>query len=211
MRKYGGFGAKLVIFVCITFAAKSDGKVEALFSSKDKIAKKLIHEINQTQKRIYAAVYMLTYKPIAKALINAKEKRHVDVQIVTDKSCIECKYNKIEKLKKHGIDVFVFKPKNIKNKRHADLMHHKFALFDNKTWTGSYNWTRSASKKHKENVIYIDDPDACKKYEAEFETLKRCCARASRNMKMAKNTKKEKTVQQRIAGILKNMKQKFGK
>ena len=163
----------LVLF--IFFGPLFPGSI-VYFSPKDKVSNKLIEQINQTKNKIYAAVYMLTDKTIANALINAK-RRSVDVQIVTDSSCLQSEYNKVELLKNNGIDVFLYKPraKNI-NSRLNEIMHNKFAIFDNKVWTGSFNWTVSAGKRNRENVLCVQEDAVCKKYEHEFEKLKRKCA-----------------------------------
>ena len=162
----------LVVF--IFFGPLFSGSI-VYFSPKDKVSNKLIEQINQTKNKIHAAVYMLTDKTIANALINAK-RRSVDVQIVTDSSCLQSEYNKIELLKNNGIDIFLYKPKvKNSNSRLNEIMHNKFAIFDNKVWTGSFNWTVSAGRKNRENVICVQEDDVCKRYEREFEKLKRRC------------------------------------
>ncbi|MFA5075326.1 MAG: phospholipase D-like domain-containing protein [Candidatus Babeliales bacterium] len=186
-----------------------------LFSPKDRIAEKLIDQINNAQKRIYGAVFMLTNAEIAQALVSAKKNRNVDVQIITDKSCIQNESNKISLLKDNGIDIFVFKDKNNKNskKNFSDaLMHNKFAIFDDKVWTGSFNWTIAANKKNKENVLCTTNKEVYKKYEIEFEDLKRecnklpvCHASCESKKNDNKNNENEKIDQvQKVENSLKN-------
>ena len=187
-----------------------------LFSPKDKISKKLIQNINEAKQKIYAAVFMLTDLKIANALIDAKNKRGIDVQIVSDKSCLESEFGKIDLLKKNGIDVFIFKPQ-VKKHVNADnksepIMHNKFALFDNKVWTGSFNWTVSANKKNMENVVCIDDKDVYEKYEKQFESLKRWCLKPKvfENERKFKNPNKEpRSLRKNIVDIFKSMRKKF--
>ena len=51
-------------------------------------------------------------------------------------------------------------------------MHHKFAIFDNKTLlTGSYNWTRSAARNNEENFIVTADRLLVQRFDSEFEQL----------------------------------------
>jgi len=57
------------------------------------------------------------------------------------------------------------------------LMHHKFAVGFRKgkpafTITGSYNWTKSASR-HYENITIIEDPDIAEGFFEEFCRLKK--------------------------------------
>ncbi len=159
----------------LVFSSYLFSKSEVFFSPKDKIVGKLIEKIDQAQTKIYAAVYMFTDKKIAQALINAKSQRYVDVQVITDQTCLEYKYGKVNMLKDGNIDIFVFK-NNLKNrKRPSKIMHNKFAILDNSVWTGSFNWTVQATYKNKENVIFTDDKQVYKKYFDEFELLKNKC------------------------------------
>jgi mitochondrial cardiolipin hydrolase len=164
---------------------KAVGKTTVLFSPDDKPTTTLIKIINETKLRIYAAIYMITDKDVANALIKAKNERFVDVQIITDRTSMESIYGKGTLLEKSGINVLVFsslrkqhfKTTDVKNPYsiYAPLMHNKFALFDDKVWTGSFNWTKSANRKNRENVIITDDLDVYKKYEQHFEKLKTEC------------------------------------
>jgi phosphatidylserine/phosphatidylglycerophosphate/cardiolipin synthase-like enzyme len=168
---------KIIPIFCIlffTFAYIISQEPEAYFSPQDNIEKKLIERINKTHKRVYAAIYMLTDKEIAQSLVNAKE-RGVDVQIITDQSCSECEFGKMKLLKDHGISVFVFKASGKKNKYQNELMHNKFALLDNQLCTGSFNWTISANRRNRENIIFEDNESLIKKFEKKFEELKKDC------------------------------------
>lgn len=154
-----------------------------LFSPQDHPTNKLISLIGQAKEKIHAAVYMITDKKIAEALVKAKE-RGVDVQIVTDKITVEGMYGKGRLLRERGIDVFQFNSevKKSEAKRYykaSPLMHNKFAIIDNKTWTGSFNWTCSANQKNRENVIILDEKEVCEKYETEFNNLKEKSSKSS--------------------------------
>ena len=57
------------------------------------------------------------------------------------------------------------------------LLHHKFAVGFRKgepafVITGSYNWTKSASR-HYENITIIEDPDVAEGFYEEFLKLKK--------------------------------------
>ncbi len=162
---------------------------------------------------------MLTDTKIARALIDAKNKRGVDVQVVTDKVSVEGEYGKINLLKENGIDVFVFNSPVKNDKIKNELMHNKFALIDNKVWTGSFNWTVSADRRNQENVIYLDDVNVCKKYEQQFGLLKKRCLATSYKMqpkvnsdfKKERKTRKEKTskLKKKLTELLKSIRSRW--
>lgn len=162
----------LSLFLVLPFHAK----ITVLFSPDDKPREKLTELINQSQKIIRAAIFIITDKKISQALVRAK-KRGVAVQIVTDQTCVKNVSGKIQLLKDNGIEVFVYKPKGRYHRHHTPCMHNKFALIDHTTiWTGSMNWSWSACERNEENVQYItDEPEAFKRYAAQFEQLKRRC------------------------------------
>lgn len=165
------------------------------FSPDDKVADKLINLIKNAQYRIHAAIFMLTNEQIAQALIESK-KRGIDIEIITDKSCMQSESNKIEKLKQANIQIFVYKdpdckPNNNCKFKFEAIMHNKFAVIDNKTWTGSFNWTVMANTKNQENALCTDEKAVNEKYEQQFQELKRRCTESSCKLKQEKQEKKE--------------------
>ena len=51
-------------------------------------------------------------------------------------------------------------------------MHHKFALFDHQLLlNGSYNWTRSAAERNRENFLVTGDPRFVEGYARLFDEL----------------------------------------
>jgi cardiolipin hydrolase len=187
----------------------SFAKVDVFFSPEGGICSKLIEKINNAKKRVYVAVYMFTDKSLADALVEAKNRRGLDVQIVTDKKSVEFKYGKINYLKERGVEVFVFNPRTKSEEMFRKKMHHKFALFDNSVCTGSYNWTRQADKKNSENITFFDDIDACKKYEYEFKKLKKVCVKGNVLTNKMENTKKNRKLKEKVVDMLKCIKVKF--
>lgn len=139
-----------------------------LFSPYDKPTTKLIDQIRQAKISIHAAVYMITDKDIAQALIDAY-KRGIDVRIITDVISTG-KYGKADFLAENGIRVYVLdvnaqptrtttldqnqqasrnekkQEKKLSGKMLNDdrwfsndpIMHHKFMIVD-----GVYLWTGS--------------------------------------------------------------------
>ena len=151
--------------------AQQSTTIKIFFSPDDKPQKHLIKYINQAKKIIYAAVYMFTDKKIAEALINAK-KRNVDVEIISDNCSFDSQYGKIKMLLDNDVPVYLFKVSKPGYRRFNPLMHNKFAIIDEKVWTGSFNWTISANSKNQENVICIEMPTVREKFLAHFEILK---------------------------------------
>jgi phosphatidylserine/phosphatidylglycerophosphate/cardiolipin synthase-like enzyme len=160
----------VLFFLSIHFFVYTETVV--FFSPDDKPTTHLIAKIRNAKIRIHAAVYMLTDKRIAQALIKAKQ-RNVDVQIITDYSSVKSEYGKIIMLKENHIPTFVFQIPN--KSRFTPLMHNKFAIIDNHVWTGSFNWTVSANQQNQENVIYTDEAAVLERYVEQFETLKSRC------------------------------------
>lgn len=175
----------LIGFQAAGYATKRDTpKIEAHFSPHDNINAKLIQAINNAKKTIYAAVYMITDKTVADALIKAKIERKVDVQIITDKISVKGlgwggTWGKADSLAQGGVPTFIYTPGEATYSAYFKsnaIMHNKFALFDKTIWTGSFNWTRSASSRNKENVIIVyNDQPMYETYLAQFEKLKTEC------------------------------------
>lgn len=166
----------------------------ALFSPQDKPTNKLISFIQEAKKSIHAAVYCLTDKKIAQALIDAKT-RGVDVKLVLDPMSAD-RFGKAEMLALGGISVFIMDHKGVPSQKgpldaegpwahmpekafsFEPIMHNKYALFDEKTlWTGSFNWTHSANTKNWENALVIDTPALVAAYQKNFQELcsNPCC------------------------------------
>ncbi len=146
-------------------------KTEVYFSPDDNVESILIARINNAQEKIHAAVFMFTNSTIADALIAAK-KRGIDICIITDRSCIESKFGKIRDLAAHDIAISVFNPPSSANRYCTPIMHHKFALIDDIVWTGSFNWTKSATNINQENVIISTNKSVYDRYAAQFDELK---------------------------------------
>jgi len=154
--------------------------IETLFAPDDRPTTRLIKEIDETYDLVYAAIYYISDQKIIDALIRA-HNRKVKVRIISDASTSNAIYSKVHQLVKAGIPVFV---QNIKKKepttraafmRHK-LMHDKFALVNNKVWTGSFNWTIGANTMNYENVVIIgNDLPTYKKFYDRFFAIERQC------------------------------------
>lgn len=148
----------------------------ALFAPNDDLRAELLHYISNASGRIYIAVYMITDRQIANALLAAK-KRGVEIEIIVDVNCLKDRSSKIPLLAAHGSTIFLFNPTADQGSKSGSLMHHKFALFSNVkgmhvVWTGSYNFTRAASETNQENVLVIKKKKIFDQYLNQFNRLK---------------------------------------
>lgn len=146
-------------------------KIEGIFFVPDDPVKKiLIGLIHFETRTIRAAVYQLTDPDIVNALIAARN-RGVSIEIITDKSCLESKYEKITQLKKHGVKVFVYK-------KHFSIMHNKIWHFSMNMFNrplvmmGSANTTQGGLTRNEENVLVIDRITIVTAYKDKFDRLK---------------------------------------
>lgn len=175
----------------------SSDEIYTYFSPDDDVRQKLITAIESERCSIYIAVFTLTDKRIAKALWHAY-RRGVKIQILTDPTCIKDRFNKINYLSHKGIPVYVY---NIAHNGPSvySCMHHKFAIFgcngENKryVWTGSFNFTKSASDSNQENVVVIHKRATVDRFEQQFQKIKERSSRLTNaHSTMLRNMTKNK-------------------
>lgn len=149
---------------CQTRERTVEGTVQPHFSAGQGIEWIIECEIDNAGKRIDAAVYTFTSRPLAQALVDA-QKRGVRVRVILDPSNASGSYSKAAYLVKNGIEV--------RTEKGAGLMHHKFALLDDSVLiTGSFNWTASAEAENDENILLLKGfPATCRSYSREFERI----------------------------------------
>lgn len=155
--------AFLVIVLSITIFISTLAKTEVYFSLSDNPQKAIIKNINQAETYINIAMYTFTDQEIALSLANA-QKRGVKVRVYLDRSQIESTYSVSRLLVQKGIKVRI--------SSNNYIMHHKFAIIDNRLLlTGSYNWTFAANNKNEENLMIIDDPEIIEIFQHQFVNL----------------------------------------
>ncbi len=155
----------LILFLStslITSAGRTENTdIKAFFSPADECGRVILEEIGGAEKTIELAIYHLTSRPLAKALVMAA-KRGVAVRVYADGENSREYYSKINFLKKNGVPVKIAGGEGI--------MHNKFCIIDDKLLiTGSYNWTASADLRNDENVLLIRSEETVKAYRAQFE------------------------------------------
>ncbi|MGA9530908.1 MAG: phospholipase D-like domain-containing protein [Candidatus Babeliales bacterium] len=149
--------------------------VRILFGPDDNLAEELLSLIQKEHKSIKIAVYMLTDKHIAEALV-AAHNRGVYIEIIAEPTVVYDCCSKCRWLYDHHITLYLYSPvqKNIKN----TLLHMKVVLFeDNKNhkavvWVGSPNLTQSGLNKHGECVLIITDNEIFGEFMRQFERIK---------------------------------------
>ncbi|ORZ21080.1 hypothetical protein BCR42DRAFT_320634 [Absidia repens] len=123
-----------------------------------------ISVLNSAQKTIDVCVFSLTDDDVADALIAAKERK-VDIRIITDNQQAAGVGADAARLQKdHGIPY--------KTDHTTGYMHNKFAVVDSKTLiNGSFNWSKGARFKNRENIMITNLPYLIKEFQAQFEAL----------------------------------------
>jgi len=135
--------------------------------------------LDGARQDIRAALYFFTNRTLAAAILRA-HKRGVKIQVVIDGNN-ESDYSKGYYLRQRGVDVRYARglPKQSRKSKKSKyrvkkfgLMHHKFMIVDDKfVATGSYNWTASAEKWNRENLLVIKSSTLARKYSVEFKNL----------------------------------------
>jgi phosphatidylserine/phosphatidylglycerophosphate/cardiolipin synthase-like enzyme len=158
----------------------------ALFSPHDPIKPILLGLIEAESHQLTIALFRLTDRDIAHALIDAAH-RGVFVEVIVDAGALETRFSKALQLLDAGIALYIFPPIDHKSYAHA-LMHNKVIIFHDTIahksllWTGSLNFTVSATKYNQENVLILEDADLVTQYMDNFHHLKASCSRLSPNL-----------------------------
>ncbi len=147
-------------------AARGSYKASANSCKKQEFTggkERIIRLIDSANKSVFVAAFSFTQKEIAEALVRAK-KRGVNVSVVLEKRQALSRYSVYSYLKDNGIRVFLDKNKA--------TMHFKFIVVDGKiVETGSYNYSKNANSRNRENFIIISCKQIAEAYELIFKAL----------------------------------------
>jgi phosphatidylserine/phosphatidylglycerophosphate/cardiolipin synthase-like enzyme len=122
---------------------------EVYFSPGDHCPNKITSLLRLARRSADICVFTITDDRITDAILEA-HRRGVTIRIITDNEKSEDLGSDIDRLEQSGV------PLRVDRTEHH--MHHKFAVFDDRTAvTGSYNWTRSAAKYNEENLVVTHD------------------------------------------------------
>ena len=178
------FRKKILFLVLFSFVLSFPGSLaaaptEVYFSPQGGAEAALEKLIDSARQDICAALYFFTSRPLSTAILRA-HKRGVKIQVIIDGNN-ESDYSKGYYLRQRGVDVRYARglPKNAKKSKKRKyrvkkfgLMHHKFMVVDDKmVATGSYNWTASAEKWNRENLLIIKSSSLVRKYTVEFKKI----------------------------------------
>ncbi len=135
--------------------------IEVYFSPKGGCQDAIVSEIGAAQNVVHVQAYTFTSAPIAKALVDAKQ-RGVQVEVIIDQKEISEKYCAATFFANEGVPVFG-------DGKHA-IAHNKVMIVDGKTIiTGSFNFTKAAEESNAENLLVIRNPDLAAKYEKNYQ------------------------------------------
>jgi len=134
-----------------------------LFSPGTDILESISDLLKQAKNTLEICVFTITDDRLASDIIYCHE-RGIKVRIITDDEKMNDHGSAIRNFKKAGI------PVKIDHSRHH--MHHKFGVIDTKiVFTGSFNWTYTASKHNQENLLITTNHDIVKQYSDQYELL----------------------------------------
>ncbi len=134
-----------------------------LFSPGTDILESISDLLKQAKQTLDVCVFTITDDRLAND-IEQCQNRGVKVRIITDDEKLYDHGSRIKDLKKAGI------PVKIDHSRYH--MHHKFGIIDSRiVFTGSFNWTYSASKHNQENLLVTTNHDIVKQYSDQYEVL----------------------------------------
>ena len=133
------------------------------FSPGTDILESMADLLNQAKKSIDLCVFTITDSRLADCIFNAQH-RGLAIRLLTDD----------RKLFDHGSEGYAFHKAGIPVKiDHSQYhMHHKFGIIDKRiVFTGSFNWTYTASKHNHENLLITSKFSLIEQYQTEFERL----------------------------------------
>jgi phosphatidylserine/phosphatidylglycerophosphate/cardiolipin synthase-like enzyme len=130
--------------------------IQVYFSPKGGCTEAVVETIGKAHSSILVQAYSFTSAPIAKALVEAKN-RGVQVRVILDKSQRTERYSSADFLFNASVPTWI-------DTKHA-IAHNKVMVIDSRTiLTGSFNFTKAAEESNAENLLVIDDPKLAEKY-----------------------------------------------
>lgn len=134
-----------------------------LFSPGTDILESISDLLKQANRTLDICVFTITDERLANDILYCQE-RGVQVRIITDDEKMNDHGSAIKGLRNAGI------PVKIDHSRYH--MHHKFGIIDSRiVFTGSFNWTYTASKHNQENLLITTNFDIVRQYGEQYEQL----------------------------------------
>jgi phosphatidylserine/phosphatidylglycerophosphate/cardiolipin synthase-like enzyme len=140
---------------------RSTGTIDVFFSPAGGATDAIVRELSAAKTEILVQAYSFTSKPIAKALIDAKN-RGLKVVVVLDRSQRREKYTSADFVAHAGIPTYI-------DGQHA-IAHNKIMIIDRQTLiTGSFNFTKSAEKNAENLLVMKGNRALVDRYRRNFE------------------------------------------
>ena len=136
---------------------------EVYFSPGEDCPRAIIRLMENARRSADVCVFTITDDRLSNALLDA-HRRGVAFRVITDNDKAFDEGSDVDRISRAGVPVRV--------DRTRFHMHHKFAVIDGQ-WllSGSYNWTRGASRDNEENLIVTSEPRLLAGFKAAFERL----------------------------------------
>lgn len=136
---------------------------QTCFTPGQECTKLIIDTLYSAKTSVYVQAASFTSTPIAKAIVNAKQ-RGLDVIVILDKSQIkENRYSLSSYFINNNVPVYIdYK---------LAIAHNKVIIIDKKVViTGSFNFTKAAQYWNAENVLIISNPELATRYFNNWQT-----------------------------------------
>lgn len=136
-------------------------RAEVQFSPGPACLNAITRCLEEAKQSVDICVFTITDDRLTGAILDA-HRRGVALRLLTDDDKSFDRGSDIQRLEAAGVPV--------RTDRSEHHMHHKFAIFDRAlVITGSYNWTRSAARHNRENLLLTDDPRLVAPYLRRFD------------------------------------------
>ncbi len=168
MFEYGIFGNRKEsgIFPALThkyYVKIGDTPINAYFSPDNDVERILLSRLKKARKSVHFMAFSFTSDPMGEEIIRL-HKKGITVMGLLEKSGSGGRDSEYIKMKLEGIPV--------KLDKNRDLMHHKVIIIDESiVVTGSYNFSKGASRRNDENVLIIENRELAAEYLREFHRL----------------------------------------
>lgn len=133
------------------------------FSPGTDILESIADLLKQARHTLDICVFTITDERLANDILYCHQSG-IKVRIITDDEKMYDHGSAIKGLKNAGI------PIKIDHSRYH--MHHKFGIIDSRiVFTGSFNWTYTASSHNQENLLVTTNSDIVNQYTDQYELL----------------------------------------
>jgi phosphatidylserine/phosphatidylglycerophosphate/cardiolipin synthase-like enzyme len=153
-------------------------RVQAHFAPQEQLIHELSNLLDNVQKQVLVAMYILSDEDIIRKLTELKT-RNIDVQIIFDETSLKDRPYLVNYLLRKSIVPIVY-PSDFLKPSFQHKMHNKFLVVDKKiVLTGSANFSKSAFQSsptnpvfNYENIIIVNSNEIAQEYNQVFSNIK---------------------------------------